>query len=86
VRDLAVLFLHLLVTIALARILTVVEAATGFAFLAIVVAYLPVLYQSFSRREAQLASSTRGRARPPRRRKCCGALRRGQSCLCSRAS
>jgi len=37
-----------------ARILTVVEAATGFAFLAIVVAYLPVLYQSFSRREAQL--------------------------------
>ena len=37
-----------------ARFLTVAEAGTGFGFLAIVIAYFPVLYQSFSRREAQL--------------------------------
>ena len=36
-----------------ARLITVAEAGTGFAFLAIVIAYFPVLYQSFSRREAQ---------------------------------
>src|SRR5260370_38887405 len=30
----------------LARFLTVVEAATGFGFLAVVISYLPVLYQS----------------------------------------
>lgn len=35
-----------------ARILAVIEAATGFGFFAIVIGYLPVLYQAFSRREA----------------------------------
>src|SRR5262245_23123392 len=35
----------------LARALTVVEAGLGFGFLAIVVGYLPVIYQAFSRRE-----------------------------------
>jgi Ion channel len=34
------------------RALAVVEAATGFGFFAIVISYLPVLYQTFSRREA----------------------------------
>src|SRR5207244_1212500 len=34
-----------------ARVMTVLEAALGFAFLAIVIGYLPVIYQSFSRRE-----------------------------------
>jgi hypothetical protein len=34
-----------------ARVLTVLEAGTGFGFLAIVIGYLPVIYQSFSRRE-----------------------------------
>jgi hypothetical protein len=34
------------------RALAVAEAATGFGFFAIVIGYLPVLYQSFSRREA----------------------------------
>jgi hypothetical protein len=33
------------------RILTVVEAGLGFGFLAVVIGYLPVLYQAFSRRE-----------------------------------
>ena len=35
----------------LAKILTVSEAGLGFAFLAVVVGYLPVMYQAFSRRE-----------------------------------
>ena len=35
-----------------ARALAVAEAATGFGFFAVVVGYLPVLYQAFSRREA----------------------------------
>jgi len=35
----------------LARFITVVEAGTGFGFLALVIGYLPVLYQAFSRRE-----------------------------------
>ena len=48
-----------------ARLLTVVEAATGFAFFAIVVAYLPVLYQSFSRREAQLTVLDAWAGSPP---------------------
>lgn len=34
------------------RTLAVVEGAVGFGFFAVVVAYLPVLYQAFSRREA----------------------------------
>src|SRR6202165_1190746 len=32
----------------LARLVTVVEAGTGFGFLAVVISYLPILYQSFS--------------------------------------
>jgi voltage-gated potassium channel Kch len=38
-----------------ARILTVWEAGTGFGFLAIVIGYLPVIYQAFSRREATIS-------------------------------
>jgi hypothetical protein len=37
-----------------ARLLTVIEGGTGFGFLALVISYLPVLYQSFSRREANI--------------------------------
>jgi Ion channel len=48
-----------------ARLITVAEAGTGFAFLAIVVAYLPVLYQSFSRREAQLTLLDAWAGSPP---------------------
>ena len=36
---------------AVARVITVVEAGVGFGFLALVIGYLPVLYQGFSRRE-----------------------------------
>jgi hypothetical protein len=49
----------------IARLITVAEAGTGFAFLAIVVAYLPILYQSFSRREAQLTLLDAWAGSPP---------------------
>jgi tellurite resistance protein TehA-like permease len=39
----------------LGRALVVIEAATGFGLLAIVIGYLPVLYQAFSRREVNIA-------------------------------
>lgn len=39
----------------LARTITVFEAGLGLGFLAIVVGYLPVLYQSFSRREVTIS-------------------------------
>jgi hypothetical protein len=38
----------------LGRALTVIEAGTGLGFLAIVIGYLPVLYQAFSRREVNI--------------------------------
>jgi ion channel len=48
-----------------ARVLTVAEAGTGFAFLAIVIAYFPVLYQSFSRREVRLTLLDAWAGSPP---------------------
>ena len=38
-----------------ARFLAVTEAGVGFGFLALVIGYLPVLYQAFSRREATIS-------------------------------
>ena len=40
---------------ALAKGLTAVEAGMGFAFLAVVIGYFPVIYQSFSRREVAIS-------------------------------
>ena len=37
------------------RILVVVETGVGFGFLAVVIGYLPVLYQAFSRREVMIS-------------------------------
>lgn len=48
-----------------ARALTVVEAFTGFAFLALVIGYLPVVYQAFSRREAHIAMLDEWAGSPP---------------------
>ncbi len=48
-----------------ARALTVAEAGTGFGFLALMIAYFPVLYQSFSRREAQLTILDAWAGSPP---------------------
>src|SRR5262245_25722641 len=42
-------------TSTLGRLLTVIEAANGFALLAICISYLPVLYQAFSRRESGIS-------------------------------
>ena len=41
--------------LALGRAIAVIEAGNGFGLLAIVIGYLPVLYQSFSRREVNIA-------------------------------
>ncbi len=49
---------------ALARFLAVLEAGTGFGFIAVVIGYLPVLYQLFSRREAHVLQLD-GRAGSP---------------------
>jgi hypothetical protein len=49
----------------LARFLTVVEAGTGFGFLAVLISYLPVLYQSFSRREIAISMLDEWAGSPP---------------------
>ena len=49
----------------LARFVTVVEAGTGFGFLAVVISYLPVLYQSFSRREIAISMLDEWAGSPP---------------------
>lgn len=49
----------------LGRALVVIEAATGFGLLAIVIGYLPVLYQSFSRREVNIALLDARAGSPP---------------------
>src|SRR5438477_3693629 len=49
----------------LARFVTVVEAATGFGFLAIVISYLPILYQSFSRPETVISMIDEWAGSPP---------------------
>jgi Ion channel len=48
-----------------ARILTVLEAGMGFAFLAIVIGYLPVIYQAFSRREVFISLLDARAGSPP---------------------
>lgn len=47
------------------RAATVVEAGTGFVLLALVVGYLPVLYQAFSRREAEISMLDEWAGSPP---------------------
>ena len=61
-----------------ARLLTVIEGGTGFAFLGLVVGYLPVLYQGFSRREVSISLLDARAGSPPTaaellRRHCPGA-------------
>ena len=48
-----------------ARLVTVVEAGLGFAFLAVVISYLPVLYQGFSRRETTISMLDEWAGSPP---------------------
>jgi len=49
----------------LGRALSVTEAGMGFGFLAIVIGYLPVLYQSFSRREVSISMLDARAGTPP---------------------
>ena len=48
-----------------ARFVTVTEAGMGFAFLAVVISYLPVLYGAFSRREANISLLDARAGSPP---------------------
>lgn len=47
------------------RLITVIEAGTGFGFLALVIGYLPVFYQSFSRREVNISLLDARAGSPP---------------------
>src|SRR6266508_3680204 len=49
----------------LGRALTVAEAGTGIAFLALVISYLPVIYQAFSRREINISLLDARAGSPP---------------------
>jgi hypothetical protein len=49
----------------LARLLTVVEAGTGFGFLALIIGYVPVIYQAFSRRELDVSLLDARAGSPP---------------------
>ena len=48
-----------------ARVLVVLEAGTGLGFVALVIGYLPVLYQAFSRREVNVAMLDARAGSPP---------------------
>src|SRR5437870_5336844 len=49
----------------IAKTLTVIEAGTGFAFLALVIGYFPVIYQAFSRREMAISLLDARAGSPP---------------------
>lgn len=55
----------ILPTTALARTLSVLEAGMGFAFLGVVIGYIPVVYASFSRREIQVSMLDARAGSPP---------------------
>src|SRR6266567_863873 len=50
---------------AVARVFTIIEAGMGFGILAIVIGYLPVLYQAFSRREVTISLMDARAGSPP---------------------
>ena len=52
-------------TSSMARALSVLEAGMGFAFLGVVIGYLPVVYASFSRREIQISMLDPRAGSPP---------------------
>ncbi len=49
----------------MAKVLVVCEAGLGFAFLAVVIGYMPVIYQAFSRREVGIALLDARAGSPP---------------------
>lgn len=48
-----------------ARVALVIEGGVGFSFLALVISYLPIIYQSFSRREARISLLDAWAGSPP---------------------
>lgn len=50
---------------AAARVVLVVEAGVGFSFLALIISYLPVIYQAFSRRESHISMLDAWAGSPP---------------------
>jgi hypothetical protein len=50
---------------AVARWLTVIEGGTGFAFLALLIGYLPIVYQMFARRETNVSLLDQRAGSPP---------------------
>jgi hypothetical protein len=52
-------------TTSAARALSVIEAGMGFAFLGVVVGYIPIVYSSFSRREIQISMLDARAGSPP---------------------
>jgi len=48
-----------------ARVLTVAEAATGFTFLALLIGYVPVVYQMFAWRETNVSLLDQRAGSPP---------------------
>jgi hypothetical protein len=55
----------ILPTSAAARALSVIESGMGFAFLGVVIGYIPVVYSSFSRREIQISMLDSRAGSPP---------------------
>jgi hypothetical protein len=52
-------------TSVMGRVLSVAESGVGFVFLAVIISYLPVLYQAFSRREITIALFDARAGSPP---------------------
>ncbi|HZU01929.1 MAG TPA: potassium channel family protein, partial [Ktedonobacteraceae bacterium] len=50
---------------AVSRLFTVFEACTGFGFLALIIGYVPVIYQAFSRRELDIVLLDARAGTPP---------------------
>ena len=50
---------------ALSRLLVIAEAATGFAFLGLIISYLPAFYQDYARREVRLSMLDEWAGSPP---------------------
>ncbi|HEV2357511.1 MAG TPA: ion channel [bacterium] len=50
---------------AVARVAVVVEGGVGFSFLALIISYLPVIYQGFSRRESRISMLDAWAGSPP---------------------
>ena len=64
----------------LGRVLAVVEAGLGLGFLAVIIGYLPVLYQAFSRRETTISLMDARAGSPPTAAQALLRLSHGRAC------